>query len=394
MEIERYETRLGHCPLLADPESYVADTVDLNRDEEAREYWLGCFEESLQKFTERAVQSQLTASIAVGSEPKAEVFGTEKEVKARAQRFSETFLNRIRALRTRPFAHGNLTVRSLLDMREHCLSEFGFHDPYLQQKLVENDAAFQLLPDLLRQLDQMPLEPRQDLLAKGLLAGNVFDWGAKEVALLMENKGGGLKFEDALSFIQPRPWLLDHLDRWKQRLSAPAGPTNPKPAYKCVAVFIDNSGFDVVLGVLPFVRNLLMVGDRQTKVLLCANNRPVLNDVTAAELTLIVERAAAMDPDNLGEALSHRRLLCLNSGQSSACLDLSRLNQALSDQMVEHGVDLIILEGMGRAIHTNLDAGFTCDCLKVAVLKNRWLANRLGGEMFSVVFRFEEVSSP
>ena len=27
--------------------------------------------------------------------------------------------------------------------------------------------------------------------------------------------------------------------------------------------------------------------------------------------------------------------------------------------------------------------------LKVAVLKNRWLAKRLGGEMFAVVFKYE-----
>ena len=51
--------------------------------------------------------------------------------------------------------------------------------------------------------------------------------------------------------------------------------------------------------------------------------------------------------------------------------------------------DLIVIEGMGRAIHTNLEAQFKCDSLKLAVLKNRWLAKRFGGEMFSVVFKFE-----
>lgn len=45
---------------------------------------------------------------------------------------------------------------------------------------------------------------------------------------------------------------------------------------------------------------------------------------------------------------------------------------------------------MGRSIHTNLNAEFICDSLKVAVIKNRWLANRLGGDMFSVVCKFEE----
>ena len=58
--------------------------------------------------------------------------------------------------------------------------------------------------------------------------------------------------------------------------------------------------------------------------------------------------------------------------------------------MREHRVDLIVLEGMGRAVHTNLHAAFACDALKVAVLKNRWLANRLGGDMFSVMFKFEK----
>ncbi|KAL9965963.1 hypothetical protein ACROYT_G029837 [Oculina patagonica] len=52
--------------------------------------------------------------------------------------------------------------------------------------------------------------------------------------------------------------------------------------------------------------------------------------------------------------------------------------------------DLLILEGMGRAIHTNYEAKFTCDSIKLAVIKNRWLAQRLGGDMYSVVFKYEQ----
>ena len=55
-----------------------------------------------------------------------------------------------------------------------------------------------------------PQENLHEQLALGLLAGNVFDWGAKEVALLMES-GTGLRFEDALKFVNPRPWLVDSL---------------------------------------------------------------------------------------------------------------------------------------------------------------------------------------
>ena len=62
----------------------------------------------------------------------------------------------------------------------------------------------------------------------------------------------------------------------------------------------------------------------------------------------------------------------------------------LAEKMSDLAVDLIILEGMGRAIHTNFEANFNCDCIKTAVLKNKWLANRLGGAMFSCVFKFEK----
>ena len=31
----------------------------------------------------------------------------------------------------------------------------------------------------------------------------------------MENRDGGLKFDDALSFVRPRPWLVDDLGNSK-----------------------------------------------------------------------------------------------------------------------------------------------------------------------------------
>jgi hypothetical protein len=37
--------------------------------------------------------------------------------------------------------------------------------------------------------------------------------------------------------------------------------------------------------------------------------------------------------------------------------------------MIKMEVDLIIIEGMGRAIHTNLMAKFKTDSLKLAVIK-------------------------
>lgn len=51
-------------------------------------------------------------------------------------------------------------------------------------------------------------------------------------------------------------------------------------------------------------------------------------------------------------------------------------------------VDLLVIEGMGRTVHTNLNAEFTCESLRVAVIKNKWLAERLGGDMFAVIFKY------
>ena len=58
--------------------------------------------------------------------------------------------------------------------------------------------------------------------------------------------------------------------------------------------------------------------------------------------------------------------------------------------------DLIVLEGMGRAIHTNFKAKFNVDSLKLAIIKNEWLAESLGAkakslgaQQFAVVFEYQ-----
>ena len=49
-------------------------------------------------------------------------------------------------------------------------------------KQEENEAALLLLSKRLKELDALPWERRQQALIEGIIAGNVFDWGAKEVA--------------------------------------------------------------------------------------------------------------------------------------------------------------------------------------------------------------------
>lgn len=67
----------------------------------------------------------------------------------------------------------------------------------------------------------------------------------------------------------------------------------------------------------------------------------------------------------------------------------SRLDKGLAALVRERGADLVVIEGMGRAVHTNYHAALRCESLKLAVVKNAWLAARLGGRLFSVIFKYE-----
>lgn len=58
--------------------------------------------------------------------------------------------------------------------------------------------------------------------------------------------------------------------------------------------------------------------------MLCANSKPALNDVTYSELVLLLEQAALVSRD-LAVALEENRLLVMDSGQGSPCLDLGQV---------------------------------------------------------------------
>lgn len=61
----------------------------------------------------------------------------------------------------------------------------------------------------------------------------------------------------------------------------------------------------------------------------------------------------------------------------------------LVDTMLQYKVDLIVIEGMGRSLHTNLNSEFKCESLKLAVIKNYFLASRLGGNLFDAICKYE-----
>nr|CAD7596981.1 unnamed protein product [Timema genevievae] len=296
LEIDRGGSAVTYCPLLAHPALYIPDTVDLTQDTEAREYWLQCFEEAAGKYESRAVSSQPMSDTA----------------KDRARKFKEKYVSRLQYLKRQPLIHTTL---------------------FPQQKQQENEKALRLLSKRLQWLDGLEWSPRQEALVTSVLAGNMFDWGAQEVAQLMENTDFG--FYEACAKIQARPWLVDYLSQWMERLKG--------PPHKCAAIFVDNSGIDLVLGILPFARELLQRG---TEVILCANSAPALNDVTHVELVGVLKQVAEIC-GVIRRGLEEGRLVTMETGQGGPCLDLSRLDQSLAAALQEK-VDLVVIEGMGR----------------------------------------------
>ncbi|XP_004531491.1 pantothenate kinase 4 [Ceratitis capitata] len=355
--------------LLKDPSSYTPDTIDLNRDEKAALYWFPCFRDLITKFATQAAESQSH---------------NDDTAVQRAENFRKSYLEKLDEYQrnTQMNAANNIVlgIRELLELNEIQLRVYGFGDPWRKQKELENTAALAALSKRLEELDAITDNTaRWTELIRGVLAGNMFDWGAQAVtSILEEDSNFGL--HSALDRIEKRPWLVDNLDNWLQRMLG--------KAHKCALVFVDNSGVDVVLGILPFVRALLQRG---TKVLLCANSEPSLNDVTNRELTDLLIKACT-HCSVLAKARQEETLLLYANGQSGPCLDMRSLPSALCDAIQEHETDLLVIEGMGRTVHTNLYAKFTCETLKLAVIKNKWLAERLGGDTFAIICKYEDAS--
>jgi hypothetical protein len=91
-----------------------------------------------------------------------------------------------------------------------------------------------------------------------------------------------------------------------------------KPFTKII-IFVDNSGADIVLGILPLCRYFLKKGSR---VVLAANTFPSVNDVTAQELEEILQRVSLFD-ENIRDSVALDRLKIVPSGSGSPCISKS-----------------------------------------------------------------------
>jgi uncharacterized protein with ATP-grasp and redox domains len=264
-------------------------------------------------------------------------------------------------------------------IRDTCLRDAGFWDPYLAIKAAENAKALALLPAVLAELDAVSDDAsRFEMAVKGVFAGNIFDLGAPDLAAKYEaGADAGDMFAAAKANLLGRPWVVDDLDALLQRVFAA-----DVPPHKKAIVFVDNAGADFVLGILPFARELLKRG---TAVVIAANAVASINDMTVGEARDVLAAAAAKN-SVLREKVATGVLRVVNSGNDLPMIDLSEVSRECAAEA--EGADLIVLEGMGRGIESNLNAEFKVDSLKLAMVKHREVAQSLRGRMYDCVCRY------
>lgn len=362
MPTTRTHNDVAVLPLLADASGYVACPWDLGQDARRRGYWLGVFRNQWPSLLQYA-QSE-AADRGVGA----------AEACDHADRLFRNYLDKVAK---EPEAFGRLDVLAICQHREHALRDAGIADPYRLLKQTENERALTLLPKLLGELDALDADIRDRLIIEGVFAGNIFDMGAEHTQKMFEQ--GTVDFANVRAKLKLRPWRYDALDEWSARL-------RERP-YQAAVLFVDNAGPDVVLGMIPLARYLLQRG---AAVVLSANTEPSLNDVTHDELVALIDRVAASD-GTTRDALADGRLRLVESGNWAPLMDLTRVSPQLAEVCEELPIDLVVLEGMGRSMESNPDCKLTCDCLRLAMVKDLGVAESFGAELFDLVMRFDRV---
>ncbi len=341
---------------LLEPETYRPCDWDLGRDHAGRARWCELFRWHLDATLLPLMRAEYPdATEQTLAEFRAEYRALYDDVEARPDTYAPLDILRLTSLRRGPH------------------SKYNFPDPFHALKSRENATALELLPGVLAELDGADEHQRRELLVAGLMAGNIFDLGSK--ATIELHADGNTSFRATRDTQPQRPWFIDDVKAWWQHWDKRGG-------YEHVVFFIDNCGGDIVLGCLPWARWLVQAGARVT---LAANSEPALNDITAAELELLLQLAGDHD-DTLTAALRSGQLCVRATGSVTPLIDLTQLSDEFVDATAD--ADLIYLHGMGRGIESNFHAAFICDQLTTAVLKDESVAARIGGSLFDCVFRW------
>ncbi|KAL7237240.1 hypothetical protein ACSBR2_003516 [Camellia fascicularis] len=323
--------------------------------------WIDLFLNSIPSFRKRAESDE-----------------TVPDAHIKAEKFAQRYTEILEDFKKDPESHGGPPDCILLcRIRDQILREVGFRDIFKKVKDEENTKAISLFEDVVRLNDAIEDgAKRVENLVRGIFAGNIFDLGSAQLAELFSKDG--MSFLASCQNLVPRPWVIDDLDAFLLKWG--------RKSWKKVVIFVDNSGADMILGILPFARELLRRG---TQVVLAANELPSINDVTYPELIEIISKLKDEHGQLVGVDTSN--LLIANSGNDLPVIDLARISQELA--FLASDADLVILEGMGRGIETNLYAQFKCDSLKIGMVKHPEVAQFLGGRLYDCVFKYNEVLS-
>ncbi len=344
--------------LLSDPRTYRPCPTDMLKDAEFRTHWLAHFKKHFEFVMQLAV----------------DVYG--EEARERTEKCKADFIGIISELERTPDMYGELNLLVLDVVRQQKLLAWDLPDPFIHVKERENEAMLAHYGRVVAELDSHTQKRDALLMAvEGVFAGNIFDLGIMATAQRFST--GSVDFVKIRNEVAGnRPWLVDQFDTFAEKYLSGKG-------YKKAVLFVDNAGSDCVLGMIPLAR-LLALG--QTRVILAANDLPALNDVTSPELGVLLERIGAIDP-LLNRLVRDGMIQTINSGGIAPLLDLRHVSAELNE--VAADADLVMLEGMGRALESNFDAMFKVDSVKFCMIKDQMIAQREGGKIYDTVFRFD-----
>ena len=343
---------------LADPTTYVACSWNLKIDRDALLHWTAFFKRHIRVIVNLAREMAIARSQDLNElESRATALLSEFDA------FFDTVVADIHSF-------DEVTILKLDIWRDGLLRKHGFVDAFVDLKNRENEKMLPLLPIVCAQIDALPTEADQlRAIIEGIFAGNIFDMGAEATANAFTH--GSPDFFATRASLSPRPWLFDDYEALATRLLE--GPRHKKAVF-----FIDNAGSDFLLGAIPLTRWLARRG---TQVIITANERPTLNDMTIHDVNAWWDRILIAEP-----SLAALPITRVTSGTGEPLIDLLGVSSELNTAAVD--ADLVILEGMGRGVESNLDAQFNCDALNLAMIKDIAVANRHSGKLYDCVCRF------
>ncbi len=348
--------------LLADPQHYVACNWDLGADEPSRVHWVGFFKTHFQMMLKLALTELQSEGLSAET--------ATRNCLAAANELDGVLTAYAEDPRSTRWG-GRVTILTLDRWRDAILRRYGIRDAFASLKRRENEGALPELAWVIFMHEALPtgIERCQSLI-RGVFAGNIFDMGAEATSGRFLN--GSVSFSSLLGEIKPRPWLIDDFDLLTQRwLSTEAN------RWQKIVYFIDNAGGDFLLGALPLIRQWALEG---REVVIAANERPSLNDMTVHDVFDLWPRIIAIAPE-----LSAVKIVSTGTGEP--LIDLGSVSDDLN--VAAAHADLVVLEGMGRGVESNLDAAFHCDVLNIAILKDHIIARRHGGTLYDCVCQFK-----